>query len=371
MHERPLPGRPAVDRPTRLLAELARAEIHAELMLVTSLVNVRYLTGFTGSSGAALIGSDRRVFLTDSRYTEQASGEVDPSFDRHQTSGALPDEIAELLGEGTGELALGFEDADLTVRDHAKLRAALPERVRLVAAGEPVAALRAIKEPEEVERIRAATELADAAMREIMAQGLVGRTEAEVALALEDAMRRRGASAPAFETIVAAGPRGALPHATPRDVAIEAGALVVVDWGAVLDGYCSDCTRTLATGDLTDEAKVVYDLVREAQLAGLEALGPARSGKAVDARAREVIEGAGHGEHFGHSLGHGVGLEVHELPRLSPRFDDELAVGNVVSCEPGIYVPGELGVRIEDLCVVTESGCEILTQIPKELITVG
>ena len=354
------------DRPTRLLAELA--ESGAELMLVTSLVNVRYLTGFTGSNAAALIGPDTRVFLTDSRYTEQAAAEVDPSFTHRAIRGALDDEVAPLLGEG--ELRLGFEDADLTVRDHARLRAALPERVTLVAAGSPVETLRAVKEPEEIERIRAATELADAAMREIMAQGLAGRTEAEVALALEDAMRRRGASRPSFETIVASGAHGALPHATPRDVTIGTGELVVIDWGAVLDGYCSDCTRTLATGELPDATYVVYDLVREAQQAGLEGIGPGRSGKAADARARELIEAGGHGEHFGHSLGHGVGLEVHERPRLSPRFDDELAAGNVVSCEPGIYVPGELGVRIEDLCVVTESGCEILTRIPKELITV-
>ena len=145
----------------------------------------------------------------------------------------------------------------------------------------------------------------------------------------------------------------------------------MLDWGAVLDGYCSDCTRTLATGDLPDQAKEVYDLVREAQLAGVAALRAGQTGRDVDSTARSVIDGAGHAEHFGHSLGHGVGLEVHEGPRLSQRADDTLAAGNVVSVEPGVYLPGEVGVRIEDLCLVTEEGCEILTGIPKELVTVG
>ena len=152
---------------------------------------------------------------------------------------------------------------------------------------------------------------------------------------------------------------------------IEAGQLVVIDWGAVLDGYCSDCTRTLATGDLDDEAHAVYELVYEAQLAGLEAVRAGADGREVDAAARRVIDAGGHGEHFGHGLGHGVGLEVHEAPRLSQRSDSTLASGNLVTVEPGVYLPGRLGVRIEDLVVVTEEGCEILTGVPKELITVG
>jgi Xaa-Pro aminopeptidase len=208
-------------------------------------------------------------------------------------------------------------------------------------------------------------------MREVMQQGIAGRTEAEVALALEDGMRRRGASAPSFDTIVAAGPHGALPHACPRDVTIGDGELVVIDWGATLHGYCSDCTRTFATGEIPDTVRVTYDLVLDAQRAGLEAVHPGIGGRAADAAARGLIDAAGHAQHFGHSLGHGVGLEVHEAPTLSRRSDTVLAPGNVVTVEPGVYVPGEVGVRIEDLCVVTESGCEILTDIPKELITLG
>jgi Xaa-Pro aminopeptidase len=354
------------DRPTRLLAEISDV---ADLMLVTSLVNVRYLTGFTGSNAAVLIGPDTRAFLTDFRYREQSAVEVPTDFQRCIAAADLFTELEALLP--SGELSLGFEDEQLTVRDHAKLAEVLPERVRLIAAGTPTEALRMVKDPEEIARIRAAGELADAALREQMERGLAGRTEAEVALAIENGMRRRGASGASFGTIVAAGPHGALPHATPRDVVIGDAELVVIDWGAVLDGYCSDCTRTLATGDVPERARVVYDLVLAAQLAGLEAVGPGVDGRDADAQARAVIAAAGHGEHFGHSLGHGVGLEVHELPRLSKRSQETLAPGQIVTVEPGVYIPGEVGVRIEDLCVVTESGREILTHIPKELITVG
>lgn len=362
------------DRATRLLAELAAPSAAAEptgaeLLLVTSLVNVRYLTGFTGTSGAALIGPELRIFLTDFRYQERAAAEVDASFVRHIISRDLFDEIGSLLP--TGKVRLGFEDRQLTVHDHRELRERLPDRVELVAAGTPVEALRAVKDAGEIERIRAATELADAALREIMEGGLAGRTETAVARALEDAMRRHGASRPSFDTIVASGPHAALPHASPREVAIGEAELVVIDWGAVLDGYCSDCTRTLATGDLSAAQQIAYDLVLEAQLAGLQGIRPGVGGREADGAARVIIDAAGHAEHFGHSLGHGVGLEIHEAPRVSQRSDEVLRTGNVVSCEPGVYVPGEFGIRIEDLCVVTESGRDILTGIPKELITVG
>jgi Xaa-Pro aminopeptidase len=200
---------------------------------------------------------------------------------------------------------------------------------------------------------------------------LLGRTERELALALAQDMRGRGAQRPSFDAIIAGGPHGALPHAQPREVPIALGALVVIDWGAELDGYCSDCTRTVASGEIGEQARIVSDLVLEAQLAGLEQVRPGVGGRDADGAARRVIDAAGHAEHFGHSLGHGVGLEVHEKPTLSGRSQDVLEPGNVVSCEPGVYVPGELGVRIEDLCVVTPSGREVLTHIPKELVVVG
>ena len=354
------------DRVGRAVERLG--ETGAEVMLVTDLVNVRYLTGYTGSNGLALIGPDTRVFITDFRYLVQAAEQVDPTFERIDAPQELVDSIAGSLPPG--ELSLGFEDAHLSVRGHTRLRELLPERVRLVAVSDLIEGLRAVKSREEVAKIRAASALADAAFEEVVRQGLAGRTEREVALALEVAMRERGADRPSFETIVASGPQAALPHATARDVRIEPGQLVVIDWGAQLDGYCSDCTRTLATGEPDEHAREIFALTLSAQLAGLEGVRAGASGRDVDAGARRVIEEAGYGENFGHGLGHGVGLEVHEAPRLSKRSDAILQAGNVVTVEPGIYLPGKLGVRIEDLVVVTDGGCEILTSLPKELLVI-
>jgi Xaa-Pro aminopeptidase len=351
----------------RLIARLP--EMGADLLMVTSLVNVRYLTGYTGSNGLAVIGPDTRLFFTDFRYTEQSAAEVDPAFERRISTLDLLDGVADGLPDGP--LRLGFEDAHLTVRSHRRLRELVPQSVELVAAGDPVESLRAVKEPGEIDRIAAATAVAAAALRPVMEQGLVGRTEIEVAAALERAMRDLGAQRPSFDSIVAVGPHGALPHAQPRDVEIPAGELVVIDWGAELDGYCSDCTRTLATGEPSETAREIYELVLEAQLAGLEAVRAGVGGREADAAARGVIAAAGHGEHFGHGLGHGVGMEIHEGPRLSQRSDAVLEAGNVVTVEPGVYLPGEFGVRIEDLVVVTENGCDILTSLPKDLTIVG
>jgi Xaa-Pro aminopeptidase len=354
------------DRAARLVERLPAIE--ADAIVVTNLVNLRYLTGYTGSNGVAVIGPETRAFLTDFRYQEQSAAEVDPSFDRRILTLDLLAGVSELLPAGAERLAI--EDGSMTVRARDHLRELLPDTVELVPAGDAVESLRAVKEPGEIERIRAASQVADAGLRQIMAEGLVGRTEAAVADSLERAMRAHGATGLSFPSIVAAGPHGALPHAQPRDVEISAGELVVIDWGAVLDGYCSDCTRTLATGELDDESHVVYELVLEAQLAGLKAVRAGVSGRDADGAARAVIDARGHAEHFGHGLGHGVGMEVHEAPRLSQRSDSVLAGGNMVTVEPGVYLPGRLGVRIEDLVAVTESGCEILTGVPKELITV-
>jgi Xaa-Pro aminopeptidase len=340
-----------------------------DILLVTELLNVRYLTGYSGSNGLALVGPRTRMFITDFRYVEQAAEEVDPSFQRRRAPQDLLDAIPnELAADGAGPTRLGFEDAHVSVRQHRRLRELLPEQVELVAAGDLVERLRAVKDPEEVARIREATKLADTAFERMIATGLAGRTERAVAIALEDEMRALGAQRPSFETIVAAGPHGALPHAQPRDVVIGRGELVVIDWGAQLDGYCSDCTRTVATGDPGEEAKQAYDLVLAAQLAGVAAVKAGEGTRDVDGVARKVIGAGGHSEHFGHGLGHGVGLDIHESPRLSQRSEDELRAGNVVTVEPGVYLPGRFGIRIEDLVVVTEGGCEILTAVPKELI---
>jgi Xaa-Pro aminopeptidase len=355
------------DRATRLAEALP--DLGADLLLVTSLVNVRYLTGFTGSSALVLVGPDTRAFVTDFRYLEQSAAQVDGSFDRTIAPQELMDTLPDLLG--SGEVRLAIEDAHMSVRMRERLAELLAGRAELVAGGDAVETLRVVKDSDEIHRIAEAAKIADAALRQIMERGLVGRTERDVAITLERTMEDLGASRPSFSTIVAAGPHGALPHAEPRDVEIGPDELVVIDWGAVLDGYCSDCTRTLATGSLPDATLEVYDLVRQAQLAGLDAIRAGAGGREVDSAARDIIGAAGHSEHFGHGLGHGVGLEVHEAPRLSQRSDAVLDAGNVVTVEPGVYLPGQFGVRIEDLAVVTDTACTILTSVPKELITVG
>ena len=351
-------------RAERLIAMLPEAGV--DVMLVTDLVNIRYLTGYTGTNGLALVGPATRTFITDFRYVEQAAEEVDASFERRRASQDLLDAIGEALPKA--ELRLGFEDAAMSVRTHARLKELLGGRARLAATGGLVERLRAVKEPEEIERIRAATALADAAFERLLQDRLIGRTEREVALALEHDMRMRGARRPSFETIVATGAHGALPHAQPREEPIRRGELVVIDWGAQIDGYCSDCTRTIAAGDPGADAQRIYELVLEAQLAGLEAVRAGESGRGADARARAVIDAGCNGEYFGHGLGHGVGLDIHEAPRLSQRSEDDLRAGNVVTVEPGVYLPGRFGIRIEDLVVVRDGGPEILTSVSKRLI---
>jgi Xaa-Pro aminopeptidase len=354
-------------RTEKLLELLPGAGVDA--LLVTTLVNVRYLTGYTGSNGLAVIGPDVRAFATDFRYVEQAAEEVDPEFDRLRVSQDLVEAVPEVL-DGR-DIRLGFEEANLTVRDHGRLRERLPDQVELVGVQSLVERLRAVKSPEELDRIRTAAELADAAFTHLISEPFVGRTERELATALEFEMLRLGAERPSFEAIVAAGPHGALPHARPRDVQVSDGQLVVIDWGAQLDGYCSDCTRTVLAGSPSGRDSEIYDLVLEAQLRGLEAIAPGVAARDVDSVARQTIESCGHGEHFGHGLGHGVGLEVHEAPRLSQRSEAVLEAGNVVTVEPGVYLPGELGVRIEDLVVVTDEGCGILSPVSKDLTIVG
>ena len=250
------------------------------------------------------------------------------------------------------------------------MREVVPARVELVAAGGIVEAERAVKDRDEIASIAAAAQLADRVYAWLREWGLVGRTEREVALALEHEMRRMGASAPSFPSIVASAERGALPHAAPADVPIPKDTLVTLDIGSVLDGYCSDCTRTWATGEIPDDLAEAYALVARAQEAALDAVRPGPTGRDVDAVARTIIEDAGHGEHFGHGLGHGVGLEVHEAPRLARTGKEPLAAGNVVTVEPGVYLPGRGGVRIEDLVAVTQTGRDVLSSTTKDLIVV-
>jgi Xaa-Pro aminopeptidase len=341
------------------LAELV-AERALDALLVTHLVNVRYLSGFGGTNAACLCGSDRRLFMTDFRYTQRAEGEVE-GWEIVTVEG---DWLAGLGTHLRGKV--GFEDDHVPVRSHGKLEAGAGEGVELVAAGGLVEQLRRIKDERELEAIAAAASLADEVYGWSLEQGLVGRTEREVARAAEARIRELGGE-PSFPPIIATGSNGALPHAEPGERAIAGGDLVVFDMGAQVDGYSSDCTRTYAAGEPGELAREVYELVRDAQAAALNAVAAGKEARAVDAVPRELIAAAGHGDRFGHGLGHGVGLEVHEAPRLSTRSEDTLQAGDVVTIEPGIYLPGELGVRIEDLVVVSEDGHRNLSGLSKEL----
>jgi Xaa-Pro aminopeptidase len=352
-----------VTRADRLVALLEERSL--DWLVVTNLVNVRYLTGFTGTNGACLVSPGERLFLTDFRYVERARAEV-REFERVEGGRDLLGDMAARL---TGRA--GFDDAHLSVRAHARLAEKAGEDVELVPAGGLVEGLREQKDEGELRAMRAAARIADTAYEEVRERGLVGRTEREVARTMVRRMEDLGADGPSFPPIVAAGANGALPHAESRDVEIPANTLVVIDAGALVDGYCSDCTRTFATGPIGAEAADVYELVLRAQV---EALGAARAGAArreVDGVARRIIDDAGHGERFGHGLGHGVGLEIHEDPRLTRVAEGALSEGNTVTIEPGVYLPGSFGVRIEDLVAVTADGPEVLTGFPKELVTVG
>jgi Xaa-Pro aminopeptidase len=352
---------------------MSRAERLVELLdersldrlLVTDLVNVRYLTGFTGTNGACLVARDERLFFTDFRYAERARAEV-REFERLEVGRELLGDLAVRLRGRTG-----FDDVHMSVRTHRQLEEKASEGVELVPAGGLVERLREVKDEEELRAMRAAAEAANAAYEDLRERGLVGRTEREVALTMVRRMEDLGAEGPSFPPIVAAGPNGALPHAESRDVEIPPETLVVVDAGARVDGYCSDCTRTFATGPLDDAAHEVYSLVLRAQQEALAAALPGAERREVDGVARRIIEEAGHGERFGHGLGHGVGLEIHEDPRLTRAAEGALEAGNTVTIEPGVYLPGELGVRIEDLVSIADGGPEVLTPFPKELVTVG
>ena len=357
---------------------LLLGELDVDALLVESLVDVRYLTGFTGSSALALVlgkgpagelGAHR--FLTDFRYTTQSAEQVPDVYERQIVKGELLEDVGALLAGAEGKL--GVDETLLSVSAHRRLAELLPDGWELVACNDAVRRLRAVKDAGEIALIRAAANLADEALRATLEGGLAGRTERDVAVDLELRMRRLGASGASFPSIVASGAHAALPHAQPREQQIARDVLVTIDWGALLDGYCSDCTRTYATGEgISALARETYALVLDAQQRGLAAVRAGVGGREVDAVARAVIEQAGEGEHFGHGLGHGVGMEIHEAPRLSRTAPEQpLLAGNVVTVEPGVYLPEQLGVRIEDLTVVLADGSDILTGLSKELTAIG
>jgi Xaa-Pro aminopeptidase len=351
----------------RLEASLAERELDA--LLVTNLINVRYLTGYSGSNGAVIVRPGGSVFLTDFRYLERVAP-LREFIDVQQAN----QDLIRFIGGGFGELApgagrIGFEATHLSVAAHARLAEA--GSVELVAVTGAVETLRQIKDVDEIELIRRAAAMLEPIYAQLAAGGLAGRSEFDVAWRVQELAREQGGDGIAFDSIVASGDAGALPHAEPRRQPIAADSLVTIDIGVLLDGYHSDCTRTLATGPVSDQLGEIYELVARAQLVGLEAVRPGVTGVEADAAVRDVIEAAGHGGHFQHGTGHGVGLEIHEDPRLSTTSSATLETGMVVTVEPGVYLPGVGGVRIEDLVVVTDDGCERLTGYPKELITAG
>jgi Xaa-Pro aminopeptidase len=357
------------ERADRIVALLKQREL--DLLLVTNLVNVRYLSGFAGTNGLCLVGAEERLFVTDFRYVERARAEV-PDYELVRGKQELLEKVGGLVKQRLdGSVRVGFDDAHLTVKAHAKLVELLPPKAELVAAGGVVEELRAVKDEQELALIGQAAAIADGLYRWLIEEyGLAGRTELEVARALERRAQDDGAEGVAFPPIVAAGENGALPHATPRAVPIPRDSLVVVDLGCQIDGYHSDCTRTFATGEPKGDAREVYELVRAAQAAARAAVEAGADAAAVDAAARIEIERAGRGDQFGHGTGHGVGLEVHEAPRIAATAQGQLEAGNVVTIEPGVYVPERFGVRIEDLMVVGPNGSETLTSVSRELIAV-
>jgi Xaa-Pro aminopeptidase len=332
----------------------------AASFLVTNPVNVRYLSGFESSNAALLVGADRVLVVTDGRYVE-AAGDVEGVEVVESARELLP-----FLGARLGELAeppVAFEAAHVTYAAHEALAAS---EVELHPVEHAVEDLRALKDEGELEAIRRAARVTHAVFERVAGEQVVGATEAELAWRLVQMLHDEGADEPAFPVIVAAGENAARPHHHPGPARIAAGETVIVDLGAKLGGYCSDCTRTFATGPgLEAELERAYELCREAQAEALAAVRPGSSATEVDAIARRRIEAEGHA--VLHGLGHGVGLEVHEVPRLADTSDATLAAGNVVTVEPGVYVPGAGGVRIEDLVVVAEDGPEVLTPFSKQL----
>jgi len=345
---------------------LALEEEGLDGLLVTHLPNIRYLTGFSGTAALLLIRPDATTLITDFRYAVQAPDEAGEAAVVEIDQKSVWERLGRVLS-GMPVAALGVEAQALSVRDAERVAALT--RGRVVPTLDLVERLRVIKAPDEVGAIRAAAELAQAALAEILSSVRVGQTELDVAAALESALRRRGSEWHPFPTIVASGPRAALPHARTSRRSIAAGDWLLLDFGAQVGGYCADLTRTVVVGARADDRqRTVYELVRAAQRRALEHLRAGMTGREGDALAREVIAARGFGDAFGHSLGHGLGLEVHEAPRLAPTADAPLPMHAVVTVEPGVYLPGWGGVRLEDDVHLGPDGAEVLSDGRTELL---
>jgi Xaa-Pro aminopeptidase len=349
----------------RITDELDRRELGG--LLVSRPENRRYLSGFTGSAGNLLISPDQTILATDSRYTEQANDQA-PDFRVVPAQSGWDWLVKALLKSGVNRL--GFESEHLTVAEYQRILAAIKQEsalanLSLVPASGIVEELRAVKEQQELARLQRAVEASDSAMDAVGPTLRAGLTEQEVAWRMEQAMRESGADSSSFNTIVASGPNGAMPHHRPTGRTLRPGEPVVIDLGAKVGGYCSDLARTLVLGQEDATFRRIYDIVLGAQLTALAIVRPGMTGGDCDRLARSVIRAAGYGDNFGHGLGHGVGLAVHEGPRLGPDSEDILAAGTVFTVEPGIYIPGWGGVRIEDLVLLEEGGARPLSKARK------
>lgn len=349
-------------RVNKLRQEMKKNDISA--FLVTSPYNLRYLTNFTGSTGLAVITMDKAFFITDFRYTEQAAQQV-AGFEIIKNTGPIFDELTKL--EASEKLAnIAFEENHVSFAEYSVLEEVLA--CELIPVAGMIEELREVKDEEEIAIIEKACGIADSAFDHILKVIKPGMTEIEVANQLDFYMRSLGASGVSFDTIVASGLRSAMPHGVASEKLIEKGDFVTLDFGCYYQGYVSDMTRTFAVGEPDPKLKEIYQIVLEAQLKVLDAAKPGLTGIQLDAVARDHIASYGHGEAFGHSTGHGIGLEIHEGPNVSFKSDKQFVVGNVITDEPGIYIPGLGGVRIEDDLLITSEGNRVLTHSPKELI---
>lgn len=332
--------------------------------LVTSPFNLRYLTGFTGTTGLALITLDKAYFITDFRYTEQAATQC-VGYEIIKNVGPIFEVVADLV-ETTNIENLAFEEAQVSFKQYVDLETLL--EVDLVPVSGMIEELREVKDETEIAIVEKACEIADAAFSHILTYIKPGMTEIQVANELDFHMRSLGATGVSFETIVASGLRSAMPHGVASDKIVEEGDFVTLDFGCYYEGYVSDMTRTIAVGEPSEKLKEIYEVVKEAQQRVLDAAKPGISGVELDAVARDYITEKGYGEAFGHSTGHGIGLDVHEAPNVSKLAEKAFVPGNIITNEPGIYLPGIGGVRIEDDMLVTEDGIKRLTHSDKELI---
>lgn len=333
-------------------------------LIITNPYNRRYMTGFTGSAGLALITKDEQIFLTDFRYTEQAAEQA-VGFEIVQHKQSIIKELAEQIKKRSLK-KIGFEQDNLTYSDYQNYEDAI--EATLIPTSQIVETIRMIKTDEELDIMYQAAEIADLAYDHILKTVEPGMTEIEVSNALEFSMRENGATSSSFDTIVASGYRSALPHGVASTKKIAKGELVTLDFGALYNGYCSDITRTFAVGEISEQLAEIYHTVLEAHLAGLANIKAGMTGKEADAFSRDYIKEKGYGEYFGHGTGHGLGLEVHEEPRLSPTGKVLLAENMVVTVEPGIYIPNVGGCRIEDDIIITTDGNKSLNRSPKDLI---